>query len=189
MTGASRRASARFSGTFVDVIADAAVRATRSPTDPTRPTTSLARVPVWTRDVPTTLGGCLPGAAHVFCLTCVESGPVGHRVPHSASRAAGGAVLRRPGRHLATTPDDAENARANLHGRRRRRRRGDRSGVGAGGAAVRGMRLGEDEATMLLGRRMRRRETHGALRPTAARGSVRALVLSRVRRRLRRRGR
>ena len=78
-----------------------------------------------------------------------EMEPVGHRVPTLQARLRR-RVLRRPGRHLATTPDDAENARANLHGRRRRRRRGDRSGVGAGGDAVRGVRLGEDEATMLL---------------------------------------
>ena len=151
MTGASRRASARFSGTFVDVIADAAVRATRSPTDPTRPTTSLARVPsVWTRrGFPPPSAAASRRRARLLPDVRREMEPVGHRVPTLQARLRR-RVVRRPGRHLATTPDGAENARANLHGRRRRRRRGDRSGVGAGGDAVRGVRLGEDEATMLL---------------------------------------
>ena len=74
MTGVSRRASAR---SLRDVrrchrrrrrSCDAFPDGPDAPDDESRACAICLDAP----RVPTTLGGCLPGAAHVFCLTCVE---------------------------------------------------------------------------------------------------------------------
>ena len=120
-----------------------------SPTDPTRPTTSLARAPSAGRAEASHHARRLPPRRRARLLPDVRRAMErdGHRVPTLQARLRR-RVVRRPGRHLATTRDRAENL-ARTPGRRRRRR-GGRPGVGAGGDAVRGVRLGEDEATTLL---------------------------------------